>query len=334
MKYCNDFDALPKEIRLNTDHFNLFYSERYENNVRRRGQRQIYIWDEHFILVARVKKVLMAQGAVLESEPQRLQDGGDLKKFLSEAMKTLGKCGVPWTVCATTARFQDYPKGAKVVPCGNFIIDLTLTEEELFKNVHSKHRNTIRRGEKAGLVLRIGHEELIEDYSKIAIETYERSGKTSVGYDYYKSLTTELDNESVYFVIYKEGQVQSGALFYYNQQIAYYLHGASINRPEPGATNYLMWRAILFFKEKGVKEFSFVGYHYDPEEGSKLEGIQRFKERFGGVLEKSYNFRYVQNRLIYKLYGLAIQIKAKRPFEKYQDAIDEQIDKYPELNEG
>ena len=280
-----------------------------------------------------MKKVLFAKGAVLETEPHIMKNGGNEQEFLSDAMKALGKSGVQWTVCATTARFQSFPMGAIVVPCGNYIIDLSLSEEELFKNVHSKHRNTIRRGEKAELELKIGHEELIEDYAKTAIETYERSGKSSVGYSYYKSLTDGLNDESVYFVIYKDGKVQSGALFYYNTQVAYYLHGASINRPEPGATNYLMWRAILYFKEKGVKEFSFVGYRFDPDEGSKLEGIQRFKERFGGQLEKSYNFRVVQNKMVYKMYCLATQIKAKKPFEKYKDAIDEQIEKYPELNE-
>lgn len=334
MQSCDSFEALPLELQKKTDSFNLFYSKSYEKNVNFRGQRQIYIWDDCFILVARVKKVLFEQGAVLETEPQVIMPGGDEVGFLTEAMKELGKHRVQWTVCATTARFQAYPAGARVVPCGNFIIDLTLSEEELFKNVHSKHRNTIRRGEKAGLELKIGHEELIEDYAKTAIVTYKRSGQSTEGFKYYNGLTAELDNESVYFVIYKDGEVQSGALFYYNEQTAYYLHGASINHPEPGATNYLMWRAILYFKEKGVKEFSFVGYRFNPDEGSKLYGIQKFKERFGGELEKSYNFRYEQNKLAYWLYGLAMQIKANKPFEKFADAVDEQIAKYPELNGG
>ena len=333
MQYCCSYKELPEEILFSSNRFNVFYSEEYEKNVLLRGQKQIYLWDDYYVLVARVKKVLFAQGAVLETEPQCIQEGGDQKAFLTEAVKQLGKCGVQWTVCATTARFQEYPEGGQTVPSGNYIIDLSLSEEELFKNVHSKHRNTIRRGEKAKLDLKIGHDELIADYTKIAIETYARSGKSSVGYNYYKSLTDGLDTKSVFFMIYKNGEAQSGALFYYNNQVAYYLHGASIGRPEPGATNYLMWRAILYFKEMGVKEFSFVGYRFNPGEGSKLEGIQRFKERFGGRLEKSYNFRFVQNAFMYRLYGVAMQIKAKRPFEKYRDAVDEQIDRYPELNE-
>ncbi|MCI9136009.1 MAG: peptidoglycan bridge formation glycyltransferase FemA/FemB family protein [Lachnospiraceae bacterium] len=334
MNCCTSYQELPAEIKEKLMDANLFYTEVYEKNTRMRGQEMYYVWSEDMILAARVKKQFFLKAAVLESEPYVWEQGKDIKIFLNKAMEVLKKYGVQWTVCATTARFSDYPSGSRTAPCGNHIIDLTLTEEELWKNVHSKHRNSIRRGEKSGLELKVGGKELLEEYVLIANETYERSGIPGSDISYYYGLINELEDNAVIFLNYKEGEVQAGGMFYYNQAMAYYLHGASVRRPEPGAANYLLWKAVMYFKEKEVQRFSFVGYHFEPEPGSKLEGIQRFKERFGGTLEKSYNFRYEQSSAAYRMYCLAMQLKSRKPFERYKDAIDRQADKYPELNGG
>lgn len=328
------YSNLPKDIKVHLSRTNLFYSECYENNVKIRNQEMYYVWSDTYVMAVRVKKQFFLKAAVLESEPYKYAEGETEKDFLNAAMHELKRSGVQWTVCATTARFQNYPQGSVVAPCGNYIVDLTLSEEELWKNVHSKHRNSIRRGEKSGIDIRIGGMELLKKYVEMSIETYLRSYKNTEGYDYYEGIMKGLKDNIVLFVAEKDGVPQSGGMFYYNDLISYYLHGASISRPEPGATNFLLWRAMMYFKDKGVREFSFVGYHYDPEPGSKLDGIQKFKGRFGGMLEKSYNFRYVQSPIAYKIYCFAMQLKKRKPFQKYQDAIDLQVAKYPELNGG
>lgn len=332
--FSDGYDGLPENIKNIVEAATLFFSKEYEKNVIARGQRLYYVWSESYVLVARVKKQWFLKAAVLESETYKYSDGESEKEFLNLAMQELKRNGVQWTVCATTARLQEYPEGSVVAPAGNHIVDLTLSEEDLWSNVHSKHRNSIRRGEKSDLELKIGGPELLSDYVPISIETYSRSSESVSGFDYYNGIMKSLDNNICIFMVYKDGNPQSGGMFYYNEQMAYYLHGASIGRPEPGSTNYLLWKAMLYFKEKGVKKFSFVGYHYDPEPGSKLDGIQRFKERFGGQLEKCFNFRYEQNHFAYELYCFAMQVKTRKPFEKYRDAIDLQVDKYPELNGG
>lgn len=334
MNFSDGYDGLPDDIKTVIKGANLFFSKEYEKNVLARNQSLYYVWSGAYILVARIRQQFFLKAAVLESENFKYGNGENEKEFVTAAMHELKKHGVQWTICATTARLQEYPEGASVAPAGNHIVDLTLPEGDLWSNVHSKHRNSIRRGEKSNLELKIGGMELLEDYVPIAIETYSRSNKSTSGMKYYRKIMESLDNNICVFMVYKEGEPQAGGMFYYNEQMAYYLHGASIGRPEPGSTNYLLWNAMTYFKEKGVKKFSFVGYHYDPEKGSKLEGIQRFKERFGGELERCFNFRYEQNHLAYKLYCFAMQFKAKKPFEKYRDAIDLQVEKYPELNGG
>lgn len=333
MKICCKFEAVPAEIKDKLGTANLFYTAQYEHNAKARGQMMYYVWSENRILAARAKKQFFLKAVVLETEPFVYKDGDeDEAAFLTEAMLLLGKHGVQWTICANTARFQAVPDNSISIPCGNHIIDLQQDEETLWGLVHSKHRNSIRRGEKADIELRFGGAENLHAYVPLANETYGRSGKSGSRVDYYSGLMKDLEDNTSVVLAYKEQELQSGAMFYHNGAIAYYLHGASIARPEPGATNYLLWSAILHFKRLGVKEFSFVGYRYCAEPGSKLDGIQRFKERFGGKLENSYNFRYVQNPFAYWLYGLVMQLKAGKPFTRYKDVIDELLPIYLELD--
>ncbi|MCQ2211398.1 MAG: peptidoglycan bridge formation glycyltransferase FemA/FemB family protein [Paludibacteraceae bacterium] len=334
IRFSDGYDKLPEAIKKLTKNTNLFFTREYEINVHERKQRLYYIWSDAFVLVVRVKKQMFLKAAVLESEPYRYKEGEDEKEFITSSMLELKKHGIQWTVCAPTARVKEYPQYAKVVPSGNYIVNLLRSEEEIWANVHSKHRNSIRRGEKANLEIKIGGLNLLNAYIPISIETYARSSQQSSGYEYYKGILSKLDDNVLIFLAFKEGKAQAGGMFYYNNQVAYYLHGASINGSEPGSANYLLWTAMMYFKKMGVREFSFVGYHFNPEPGSKLEGIQRFKERFGGQLENSFNFRYEQNVLAYRLYGRIRQFKSRKPFDKYKDAIDLQVEKYPELNGG
>lgn len=334
MNICSSVKQLPKEIAKKLSEAPVFYSEEYERNVLSRGQVPLYLWSDGRILFARVKKQAFIKAALLESEPYLYDEtiAVDEKCFLNSAMESLKKSGVQWTITTNTARFQSYPDGAETILSGNYIIDLTLSEEELWTNVHSKHRNSIRRGEKCEMLFEQGGEELIGRYTSIANETYARSGQSGNSSKYYSSIIKELQYKSLVTMLSKEGVAQAGGVFLYSEAAAYYLHGASISRPEPGSTNYLLWKTIMMMRDKGVKEFSFVGYHVDAEPGSKLDGIQKFKERFGGHLENCYSFKCIHKPIFYKAYCLAMSFKSGNIFKKYKDHIDEQVDKYPELN--
>ena len=73
--------------------------------------------------------------------------------------------------------------------------------------------------------------------------------------------------------------------------------------------NLLHWEAIKYFKEKGIKRYDFVGARISPEKGSKLEGIQRFKSRFGPTLKRGYLWKKNINPLKTNLYNFLVLIK-------------------------
>lgn len=334
MDICIGYENIPQSIVEKLVDAPLFYSSSYYENIKFRKQKAIYIWSDTAIMMARVKTVLIMKAALLECEPYFFtgKQNDDYRQFLDEAMGLLKKIGVQWTITTNTARFQSYPSNAKVIRSGNYIMDLTLTEEDLWSRMHSKHRNAVRRGEKAEMSLCFGGQELAVIYTNISRETYERSGMKESSSDYYRSLMQCLDDKSIIGIVEKDQRTQAAGMFLYSSAMGYYLHGASTTHPEPGSTNYLLWRSIILMKEKGVKKFSFVGYHVDAEQGSKLYGIQKFKERFGGELELCYSFKYIHNKFMYGVYCFAMRILSGDLHKKYFDAIDAQVKHFPELN--
>ena len=57
------------------------------------------------------------------------------------------------TIPHTTALFNSYPQNAFTCNFGTYIIDLSLPENELFVNLHSKHRNVIKKAERDGILI-------------------------------------------------------------------------------------------------------------------------------------------------------------------------------------
>jgi lipid II:glycine glycyltransferase (peptidoglycan interpeptide bridge formation enzyme) len=202
-------------------------------------------------------------------------------------------------------------------------------EETLWKNMHSKHRNSIRRADKGNVKIKFGSRELLYDYLILDYDTWERSDKKGNSIEYYENIFNYLADNAVVVIGYKDSVPQGGAIFIFNKEGAYYMYGASKNNPEPGTMNLLHWKAMLYMKDRGVKKYNFVGCRINVDEGSKYQGIQRFKEHFGGDLQMGYMFKVVINKTMYSLFQKSIQTVNKT---KYNDAIDQEIHKWIELN--
>jgi len=62
----------------------------------------------------------------------------------------------------------------------------------------------------------------------------------------------------------------------------------------------LHWKSILYFKEKGYKEYDWGGYSNNPN-NKELAGIDKFKKAFGGEIIQVYDYYsigfYILNQL-------------------------------------
>lgn len=324
-----------KDLAGNLTDANVFYTQNYFNAEIEKGNEFFYLCSSSYVLGVRVTKRLFFRYAFFPSEPYMYKSGGEkLKDFLNQVCLYLKReCGIQWINENDTASlFMDYPDGAISIPFGSHVIDLTKSEEDLWKGVHSKHRNVIKKAEKDGVVIESGTtDKLISDYYRIDVETWERSNKKANNQYELGNFLKSLKENAILYMAYKDGEAQSGAIFYYNTQMCYYMLGANTNSPSTGSGNLLQWKAMLDMKNKGVKKYSFVGCRINEDENSKYHGIQRFKERFGGELVKGYLFKVIFCKFKYMLFQALLAIKCfinTGKIERPKDIIDQEIHKW------
>ena len=220
------------------------------------------------------------------------------------------------------AVFSGVPKGVIYAPFGSYRIDLLKTVDELWSNVHTKHRNVIRNAQKNNVEIKSGIE-----YLPIAVDmvskTLIRSKLSGINFNYIQNLAHKLEGQLVPYVSVYNDNIQGVAIYIYSKKRAYYVWGGSKPKPFLGSVNLLHWTAIQAFKNEGVKCYDFVGGRIKPKVGSKLESIQRFKNRFGGDFYKGYLWKYPITLKSYLfIYGLKFYYILKG--RSYKDIIDQE----------
>ena len=213
-----------------------------------------------------------------------------------------------------------YPQNSLYCKFGSYIIDLTQSEEELFSGLHSKHRNVVRKAEKDGLTVDFGPQYL-NDCAQLMDDTFKRQNGYSNASKTLLALS-KLKDHCDFWVVKDGDTLQGCAILLWDKYSSYYLHGGSASHTHSGAMNLLHWKAILKMKERGVHFYDFVGARLKPEEGSKLEGIQRFKSRFGGPMKVGYLWRVDLNPLKMKIYRFLMVTYFKLRGSVYKDTIE------------
>lgn len=329
MEVYTSYKQIPEAVVHKMKDANVFYSENYYNYIFKTGAECWYIMNENFIIVVDVFCKVFIKYALLPSEPFCISDSNTISNFLKGVEISLQQKRVAWVISSAAALLSDYSTNSIRIPFGSHVIDLTLSEEAIWSNMHSKHRNSIRRAEKNGVLIKKGRKELINDYIKIDRDTWERSHKKAYGMRFFEIIISSMNDNAIIYIAYKDDVPQAGACYFLNPCMSYYMYGASKNSPEPGATNYLHWVAINDFKSKGIKKYSFVGCRIDEDENSKYHSIQRFKERFGGELFRGYMQKTILDPRLYFLYKLLFRLKNKH---NYSDPVDQEIVKWESIN--
>jgi len=133
-----------------------------------------------------------------------------------------------------------------------------------------------------------------------------------------------LPDNSFISIAYLNGVPQCGSIIFYSKNMAYYMYGASANGAHNGAGCLLQWENMLYLKKLDVQKYSFVGYRFNVDDNSKLQNIQRFKERFGGEVDRGFMFKCIMRPRKRRLFEILCKIKGIKEF----DAIDQEIHKW------
>ncbi len=245
--------------------------------------------------------------------------------FLDQVVIAARKLGVDFIYQPlATAVFSGVPMGAVSAKFGTYEVDLELPVDQLWAQVHGKHRNVIKKAQEAGVEISEGPHNLATCHALIDA-TMKRNQKLSVSRGEFERFRDQLAGHASFYVASKDGEAQGAAVILWNAgHTAYYLYGGTSDSPFGGSMNLLHWKAMNEMKSRGVKRYDFVGARLNPPPGSKLEGIQRFKVRFGATMREGYLWKYPLKPLRYPAYCWFARANAWRHGAIYQgDIIDE-----------
>jgi len=224
-----------------------------------------------------------------------------------------------------TAVFSVIPQGADYAQFGTYIVNLKVPVEKLWANLHGKHRNVIKKAQEAGVEISEGPQNIAICYELIH-STMKRNKKLSVSLGELERFKENLGENASFYVASKDNVAQGAAFIVWSAgHTAFYLHGGTCDSPFGGAMNFLHWQAMTDMKARGVKKYDFVGARVNPQPGSKLEKIQRFKERFGATLIEGYLWKYPLKPMRYAAYQLFARANSLKHGATYKgDIIDEE----------
>ncbi|NQE54743.1 hypothetical protein C5S29_14225 [ANME-1 cluster archaeon GoMg3.2] len=113
-----------------------------------------------------------------------------------------------------------------------------------------------------------------------------------------------------------DGEIIGGQFYLEDENNIRWLVGASkrleVDRNQAtligNANRLVIWQAIQYAKEKGIKEFDMGGYYTREAKDVQKERINAFKKSFGGELVTHYIYHKDYSR-IYKIAKWIYQLK-------------------------
>jgi peptidoglycan pentaglycine glycine transferase (the first glycine) len=203
-------------------------------------------------------------------------------------------------------RYGFQPSDITVQPRRTVIVDLRADEEAVLARMKSKWRYNIRLSSRKGVEVRVaGAKGLATFYELMRITGLrDRFGIHSRAY-YDRAFELFAGPGRVQLLIAYSGEEPLAALmpFCFNRQ-AWYMYGASSNASRELMPNHqLQWRAMQWARAEGCTQYDLWGIaDVDPSSTLGLEGVQRFKEGFGGEIVRYVGaYDYVYNAIPYAL---------------------------------
>jgi lipid II:glycine glycyltransferase (peptidoglycan interpeptide bridge formation enzyme) len=184
-------------------------------------------------------------------------------------------------------------------------------EEDILQAMHTTHRYEIRAALRKGAEVRFGRAQL-RPFFDLHAATMRRSNLGHDRLEFFEALFSVFsDLDSVCCAVVYSGETpMGGVLVPFTRHGGYYSYGGSAAAVEPpGAVKLLHWEVIRRLRERGVAFYDFVGTRLSDVEGTKLEGIQRFKARFGGTLLEGCLWKSDITPKVASMFDLAVAVQ-------------------------
>ena len=196
----------------------------------------------------------------------------------------------------------------------NILINLNKTEESLWKDVHTKRRNEIRRATKEGVNFKILNTlEALKVSYNILTEVYSRAKLPMPSFSHFKSL---LDNSGDDFglriavAIYKEEIVGCMLILIYKGTIYDYYAGSYSSFYKKYPNHLIPWEVFKWGKKNDFSIFDFGG----AGKPNIPYGVRDYKKKFGGDFVNYGRFNNIHKKNIYIIakFGFLLWKKIKK----------------------
>ncbi len=182
---------------------------------------------------------------------------------------------------------------------------LAKAEEDLYKNMHVKHRNMVNKASRSDLTF----EEIpcnADVLNAMLKQTYSQQSKHAPNLQY---IERDLKNGIVnsvgkLYVVKKNIEILSCAYVQIYGKVADYSYGGNIKN-DLGAGQFLQYNIFKVLKNIGIEYYSLgqIATRYDANNVKFSEGITRFKMRFGCEVRNSSKTVYIFDKKKYALWN-------------------------------
>ncbi len=175
-----------------------------------------------------------------------------------------------------------------------FILDLTKSEEDLMKNMHSKTRYNLRVAQKHGVsIAEDNSETAFAAYLKLNEETTSRQGFFAHNHTYHKTMWAIMHKAGIahLFTAKYQGKILAAWIIFKWEKTLYYPYGTSSREHrEVMAPTLLLWEIAKWGKAHGYTTFDLWGAlpplpsTGEPDVNDPWYGFHRFKQGFRPAL--------------------------------------------------
>lgn len=169
------------------------------------------------------------------------------------------------------------------------VVNLSQDEDILWKACSETARHAIKKARQNGYTVSLSpwNEEL-DNYYKIHVENYERTGVVPHPKKYFQGIAEDMASDG-YYLLWSCKDSSGNVVAYHNSCVfgnaGFYNTGCSSSESLTAGVNYLLfWEAFLGLKKHGLAWYDCgeIFPHASGQNKKKLEGLSTFKTKFGG----------------------------------------------------
>lgn len=153
-----------------------------------------------------------------------------------------------------------------------YLLDLTITEQELWANFRENNRRQIKKAEKSLTIEESSDASLLKDLVYQSVEN-------NVSMEYFQRtiIYGATHQKGKMWIARQDSHVHAAVYCVWDETTAYYLLGGNaLQFKNSGAMSLLLWHAIRFTKQLDKQYFNF--------EGSSIAAVEKYLRGFGGEL--------------------------------------------------